>query len=42
MQQIPGVDPVKIAGVETDEESIVDMSALDVELPGVNAETGEQ
>ena len=42
MQQIPGVDPVKIAGVEPDEEDITGMPELDVKLPGVDVETGEQ
>ena len=42
VQQIPGVDPVKIAGVEPDKEDIIDMPELDVELPGVDMETGEQ
>ena len=41
MQQIPGVDPVEIAGVEPDEENIADMPELDVKLPGVDVETGE-
>jgi len=42
VQQIPGVDPVEIAGVEPDKEDIADMPELDVELPGVDVETGEQ
>ena len=42
VQQIPGVDPVEIAGVEPDEANIADMPELDVELPGVDVETGEQ
>ena len=42
VQQIPGVEPVEIAGVEPDEANIVDMPELDVELPGVDVETGEQ
>ena len=36
------MDPVEIAGVEPDEEDIIDMPELDVELPGVDMETGEQ
>ena len=40
--QIPGVDPVKIAGVEPDKENIIDMPELDVKIPGVDAETDEQ
>ena len=42
VQQIPGVDPVKVAGVEPDKEDIADMPELDVKLPGVDMETGEQ
>ena len=36
------MDPVEIAGVEPDKEDIADMPELDVELPGVDVETGEQ
>ena len=35
-------EPVEIAGVEPEDEDIVDMPELDVKLPGVDTETDKQ